>query len=94
MCFICLRKSDGNGIPKSMEDFILKEGLCSDFEFHRPYLPAGSCRSCRTYVSRFWRDGTSVKTHSSPDNYLSIADELRKLPIETRNPVSKLNCSC
>ena len=77
-----------------MVDFIVKKRICSDFEFHKPYLPAVSCGSCCTYVSRFWRDGTSVKTHSSPDNYLTIAEELRNLPMETRNPVSKLECSC
>ena len=93
VCFLCLRKSDGNGISKSMEDFIMKEGIFSDFRLHAPFLPAGSCASCRTYVSRFWRDGTPVKSLSSND-YMSIANELRNLPLETRNPASKLECSC
>ena len=93
VCFLCLRKSDGNGISKSMQDFIVKEGIFSDFLFHAPFLPAGSCASCRTYVSRFWRDRTPVKSQSSND-YLSIANELQNLPLETKNPTSKVECSC
>ena len=93
VCFICLKKSDGNGLSKSMEDFIVHQGICRDFHILKPYLPVGSCGSCRTYVSRFLKNGTPVKTQSS-DDYLSIADELRNLPIGTRNPKSKLECRC
>ena len=93
VCILCLKKSDGNGIPKSMEDFIIQQGICSDFQFQKPYLPSGSCRCCRTYVSRFWKKGTPVKAQSS-DDYLSISNEIRNLPIETRNPASKLECRC
>ena len=39
------------------------------------------------------KNGIPVKTQSS-DDYLSIADELRNLPIGTRNPISKLDCRC
>ena len=93
VCFFCLKKSDGNGITKSMEDFIIQQGICIDFQFQKPYLPVGSCSSCRVYISRFWTKGIPVKTHSS-DDYLSIANELRNLPKETRDPSSQLECRC
>ena len=93
VCFLCLRKGDGRGISKSMEDFILKKSICNDFLFDRPYLPGGSCSTCRNHVANFFKNGKPVTLHSSND-YIGIANELRNLPVETRNPASKLNCHC
>ena len=93
VCFLCLKKGDGRGISKSMEDFILKESICNDFLLDRPYLPGGSCSTCRNHVANFFKNGKPVTIHSSND-YIGIANELRNLPIETRNPSSKLNCLC
>ena len=82
VCFFCLRKSDGNGISKSMEDFIMEQGIFPDFQSEKPFLPGGTCSSCRVHISKFRTQGTPVKTQSS-ENYRSITNELRSLPVET-----------
>ena len=93
VCILCLGKGDVRGIGKSMQDFILAQGICSDFLLEQSYLPSGSCSSCRVHVSKFWKTATPVNINQCND-YLSIIKELRDLPIETRNPKSKLQCNC
>ena len=93
VCFLCLRKGDGRGISPSMEKFILQQSICNDFLLDRPFLPSGSCSSCRNLVTDFFRTGKSITVHL-PNDYQSIVTELRTLPIETRNSSSKLDCRC
>ena len=92
VCIMCCGKlgRDQRGIGKDMEAFI--QNIFPSFQSERPYLPSGSCGKCRNIVTRFKKNGST--NFVSNVDYLSIANELRNLPIETRDPTSQTECIC